>query len=200
MTADQPGPLGLVLAAGAGQRMGVPKALLRTEDGRTWAERAARVLTDAGCPEVVVVLGAEAPAVLRALPAGVPVVVAQRWSEGVGESVAAGLRAAQHRTPRPDAVVIHLVDLPGVTPAAVRRLIERAGSGPDVLARATYAGQPGHPVIIGRAHWDDLLVELGGDHGATRYLAEHPTLAVECGDLADGQDVDTPERPPEAAP
>ena len=131
---------------------------------------------------------------------GVSSVVAERWSEGVGESVAAGLRAAQQHTPPPDAVVIHLVDLPAVTPAAVQRLIGRAGTGPQVLARATYAAEPGHPVIIGRAHWEDLLAELGGDRGATRYLAEHPTVAVECGDLADGQDVDTLERPPEAAP
>ncbi len=64
---------------------------------------------------------------------------------------------------------------------------------PDALARATYHAQPGHPVVLGRDHWAAVLAQLGGDQGAARYLAEHDTITVECGDLADGRDVDTPE-------
>ena len=66
-----------------------------------------------------------------------------------------------------------------------------AATGPDVLARAIYDGRPGHPVLLGRDHWAGVIEGATGDEGAKGYLAgRHPTL-VECGDLADGHDVDS---------
>jgi nicotine blue oxidoreductase len=47
------------LAAGSGRRLGYPKALLRHDDVLL-VERATRVLRDAGCEPVLVVLGAAA--------------------------------------------------------------------------------------------------------------------------------------------
>ena len=52
---------GVVLAAGAGTRLGLgPKALLPYR-GRPLVESVAEALLDGGCREVVVVLGAGAP-------------------------------------------------------------------------------------------------------------------------------------------
>ena len=51
---------GLLLAAGAGSRMGRPKALVRGDDGEPWMVRSVRALTDGGCAQVTVVLGASA--------------------------------------------------------------------------------------------------------------------------------------------
>ena len=51
---------GLLLAAGAGTRMGTPKALVRDQDGTSWLLRSVGVLRDGGCVGVTVVLGAEA--------------------------------------------------------------------------------------------------------------------------------------------
>ena len=80
---------GLLLAAGAGRRMGRPKALV--ED---WLVRAVGVLRDGGCAQVVVVLGAAADEA-RLLLEGqdVEVVVAGDWDEGMGASLRAGLAA-----------------------------------------------------------------------------------------------------------
>lgn len=190
------GRLGIVLAAGAGRRMGVPKGLLCTSHGDTWAAHAARVLLAAGCERVLVVVGARGSEVAAALPHGVAVVTADRWAEGMGESLRAGLLAARDDAAEPDAVVVHLVDVPGVTAEAVARTLGAAGAGDAVLARAAYRGQPGHPVVIGRRHWGSLLAEIAGDRGAGGYLAGHGAFLVECGDVADGRDVDTPgERP-----
>jgi CTP:molybdopterin cytidylyltransferase MocA len=58
------------------------------------------------------------------------------------------------------------------------------------LARATYDGRPGHPVLIGKDHLGPLRGTLHGDVGARAYLDAHDVLAVECGDLATGADVD----------
>ena len=49
--------LGLVLAAGASSRMGRPKALLPTMDGRPLAVWQADRLRAAGCAEVLIVIG-----------------------------------------------------------------------------------------------------------------------------------------------
>ena len=180
---------GLLLAAGAGRRMGMPKALVRDESGEPWLLRAVGVLRDGGCDEVTVVLGAaadEAAALLHG--AGVDVVVAADWAEGMGASLRAGLGSLG---PDPEAVLVSLVDLPDVTAAVVRRVLD-AGVDAAALRRASYDGRPGHPVLIGRAHWPGVVSSADGDRGARDYLAGAAVTYVECGDLATGHDRDTP--------
>ena len=183
-------PHGLLLAAGAGVRMGTPKALVRDPAGGSWLRRSVGVLNDGGCDEVTVVLGAaadEAASLLAGLE--VEVVVAEDWAEGMGASLRAGLTSLSGTDA--SAVLITLVDLPDVTPDVVRR-VAGTGGGADGLARATYDGRPGHPVLIGRAHWPGVLDSLAGDEGARSYLDRHEVVPVECGDLATGRDVDRP--------
>lgn len=180
--------VGLLLAAGQGTRMGMPKALVRGENAVPWLVSSTATLVAAGCAEVLVVLGAAAEEAIVLLD-GADHVIASNWDEGMGASLRAGLQQAQETDH--DAALVHLVDLPDVGAGVVRRVL--AHTAPDALVRATYAGVPGHPVLIGREHWAALLEEVGGDEGAREYLARHETMLVECGDLATGQDIDTPE-------
>ncbi|MDN4597204.1 nucleotidyltransferase family protein [Leifsonia virtsii] len=184
---------GIVLAAGAGSRMGTPKALLRTPDGEPWSARAVRLLLEGGCSRVVVVLGARAQEALPLVPADprVGTLVAARWDEGLSVSLRGGLRWVERLSPQPDAAVVTLVDLPGLTPAVVRRLTVNPGE--DTLRQAEYDGRPGHPVVVGRAHWSAMGATLRGDEGGRRYLSANGAERVECGRLADGRDVDTPQ-------
>lgn len=180
---------GLLLAAGAGSRMGQPKALVSDARG-PWLTRAVETLQEGGCERVCVVLGASAEEARPLLDAyDVTIVVAADWGEGMGSSLAAGLGHLVHG----DATrcLVTLVDLPDVGPDVVRRLLERPDR-PDVLARATYDGKPGHPVLLGRDHWAGVLEVSTGDRGARDYLASHPVTGVECRDLASGEDVDRP--------
>jgi CTP:molybdopterin cytidylyltransferase MocA len=173
--------------------MGAPKALVEL-DGEPLVRRALRVLARGGCDPLLVVIGAAAPEVRAALPPGVDAVVAQGWAEGMGASLRAGLAALADLDPGPDAALVHLVDLPGVTAGAVARLVT-AADGPEALVRAAYGGRPAHPVLLGRSHWAGVRESATGDAGARGYLAGHPALRlVECGDLADPDDVDTPEQ------
>ena len=117
-------------------------------------------------------------------------VEAPDWADGMGASLRAGLAALEGAGQAPgegtavDAAVVHLVDLPGVTAGAVARLV--AVGGHDVLARAAYGGRPGHPVLLGRAHWAGVRAAAVGDAGARGYLAGRADVVlVECGDLAD---------------
>ena len=167
--------------------MGGPKALVEL-DGEPLVRRALRVLDEGGCAPLVVVVGAAADAVRAVLPPDVTVVEAADWAEGMGASLRAGLAALSTA----DAVLVHLVDLPGVTAAAVARLA--AGAGPATLRRAAYDGRPAHPVVLGHDHWAAVAAVATGDAGARDYLKGHPALElVECSDVAAPDDVDTPD-------
>ncbi|MGN6722351.1 MAG: nucleotidyltransferase family protein [Marmoricola sp.] len=173
---------GVVLAAGQGRRFGAPKAFERTEGGETWADRAIESLLATGCAPVIVTLPE-----LRDLTfpdAVTPLVVVDG---GQSESLRAALAAVPVEA---TAVMITLVDLPDVDARVVRRLVEAVPHTPEVLARAGYHGSAGHPVLIGRTHFDAILQTLSGDRGARDYLVANSAELVECGDLASGIDVD----------
>ena len=191
---------GLLLAAGAGRRMGGPKALLRDGHGVPFLDRSVGALLDGGCAGVTVVLGADAEAARALLDeAGwtaddaVQVVLAPDWASGMGASLRAGLAALEPSAADVVGVLVSLVDLPDVGEPVVRRLLDRPVR-PETLARASYDGSVGHPVLIGRAHWAGVTGSAGGDRGARDYLAEHrdDVELVECADLATGRDVDHP--------
>lgn len=199
---DRPDPadrrtVGIVLAAGAGTRMGRPKALMCAADGTPWLELADRTLRAGGCTEVILVLGATAETPRFPLPGGIEggigesrrIVVAEDWAEGVSASLRAGLAAAQQTTA--DAVLVTLVDLPSLQVEAVTRLLAHA-TGPDALARAVDAGRPAHPVLIGRNHWAPLAAALTGDAGARAYLRTNDAVPVDVTGLGGADDVDHP--------
>jgi CTP:molybdopterin cytidylyltransferase MocA len=190
-------PAGLVLAAGAGTRMGSPKALL-TLDGELLVDRAADMLRAAGCHPVVVVLGAAAREVVATarLDSAV-VVVNDGWAAGMGGSLRCGLNALAGLEAQ--AVVVALVDQPHVTTGVVHRLV---ASWPDPAADdgiaavvATYGGAPRNPVLLAASVWSEVSAEATGDKGAREWLRAHPdaVLQVACDDLGSAVDIDTPD-------
>lgn len=191
---------GLVLAAGAGSRYGMPKALARGPDGTPWLLRAARTLEDAGCSPVIVVLGARGDEAERLLPdsKGLLILHVPNWSLGVSASIRAGLAAVAALDPLPTAVAVVPVDVPDLNAATVARLIgdwpaadeDAASVTPSTLRQATFQGRPGHPVVIGNRHWEPLAESLEGDVGARPYLMAHGVRMIGCGDLSLGVDID----------
>ena len=176
---------GLVLAAGEGRRFGGPKAPV-VVGGERLVDRAVRVLREGGCDPVYVVLGAWTGDVPDAILVANP-----EWPEGMGSSLRLGLAAlADEPVDAVDAVVVTLVDLPGLTSAAVRRLVDADGG----IAAATYEGERGHPVRFGRAHWIGVVGVARGDAGARDYLRAHADEVsfIEVGDVASGEDLDEP--------
>ncbi|MCV7023412.1 NTP transferase domain-containing protein [Mycolicibacterium novocastrense] len=170
---------GVLLAAGAGTRYGMPKVLAAQGE---WLRAAVDALSDGGCGDVVVVLGAAVVEVPRPARA----VFAEAWADGMSASLRAGLSAVEA-----DYAVLHTVDTPDVGADVVRRVVTAAMTAESGLARARYGRSPGHPVVIARRHWAALLEEVHGDEGARSFLAARDdVVAVDCADLATGRDID----------
>ncbi|MBM7078287.1 MULTISPECIES: nucleotidyltransferase family protein [Micromonospora] len=181
----------MIIAAGGGRRLGSPEALLCRGD-RLLVSCMIDTMVAAGCEQLVVVLGAAADEVRAAADLSPATVVVNRASgAGVGSSIRAGLAALADE--RVEAVVVVPVDMPGLTPEAVRRVA--ALPYPDVLACATYDGLRGYPMLFGRRHWAGIATLAGADIGARPYLLAHKDQIVDiaCDSVADGSRVDTPE-------
>jgi molybdenum cofactor cytidylyltransferase/nicotine blue oxidoreductase len=167
----------------------MPKALVEY-DGSLLVERAVRTARLV-CDPVLVVLGARAVDVWRQADLdGATVLANQDWETGMASSLRVGLDGLRGWPGRVDAALLLLVDMPGMTADALRRVAEHAS--PDALAMATYDGVRGHPVLIGREHWAGVVATATGDEGARRYLAAHDVVEVDCTGLADPTDLDVP--------
>lgn len=190
--------MAVLLAAGAAQRFGSPKQLAEL-DGQPLVRHALDHLLRVPLLEaVVVVVGAHADQVAAVVEEGgsdvVRVVHCRDWAEGMAASLRAGVAAAD--VAGADAVLVHLADLPRVTPQVIAAVLDHAcdddGHLLGVPARATYAGVDGHPVVLPRSSFP-AVAALRGDAGAREMLAQPHTRRIEVGHLADPTDVDTPE-------
>jgi nicotine blue oxidoreductase len=186
----------VIPAAGRGRRIGGPKALL-CYAGEPLAVHVARTFLAAGCPRVVVVLGAgaaELEPVLRALPR-VATVRADPDAPMLA-SVLAGLAAA----PEADAagLLVHAVDAPRVTAATVRRLLAARDAEHDADGLVAACGpRRGHPLWLAPHRAADLR-GAPADHpdGLRGWLRARGLriVPVETDDAAVLDDLDTPEQ------
>jgi CTP:molybdopterin cytidylyltransferase MocA len=176
---------GLVLAAGAASRFGAPKQLAEL-NGMPLLEHALRTMAAAPVGRVVVVLGSAADEVADTVNLhGADPLVCTRWEEGQSASLACGLAELASC----DAVVVTLGDQPRVSADAIRRVIGARDTAAAV--RATYGGEPGHPVLLEHDLFEALR-DVSGDKGARNLLLSVSVLDVPCDDLGGGEDVDTP--------
>lgn len=174
--------IGLLLAAGAGERLGGAKPIAPLA-GRPLYEWPLAALRAGGVEDVVVVVGAT--------PLDVPgadVVRAGDWREGVAASLRAGVARARERGA--DAVVVALADQPLLDGRAVAKVLAARALGEVDAVRATYDGRPNHPTVIESSLFD-AVAELRGDQGARLLL--HAARLVPCDGLGAPDDVDTPE-------
>jgi molybdenum cofactor cytidylyltransferase len=183
---------GLILAAGESSRMGTPKATLAFR-GRTFLEQIVQTLGEVGIERIAVVLGHQAEDIQRQVkiePA--QVVLNPDYRSGQTSSLQAGLRALL--ADEPEAVLLCLVDHPAVSAETMRGIVAtfRQSGAPVVIP--TYQGRRGHPVLIGRQVFDELM-RLGCEAGADSVIRRYrpATQFVEVEDEGVVTDVDDPE-------
>jgi len=191
---DQQFPV-LILAAGASSRLGRPKALLPLASGEgTDTDCRNRTLLDVAIaqgrilsPEVRVVCGAWYPLIrfrCRRQPSSW--LRAPDWQEGISASLSAGLRSLG---PAVKGVFVLVADQPLLDLNALEAFGKAARCVPEQPIAADYGGRPGVPAYLPRWLWP-LVLDLEGDRGAGRLLAEVRATRVDIPGIHD--DVDTP--------
>jgi molybdenum cofactor cytidylyltransferase len=185
----------LLLAAGAGTRMGHVKLLLPVE-GRPMVARVLEECVRSNLQNVVVVLGYQSDRVAEALGAlrlnpKVRVVINPEYVSGMSTSIRAGLQEIQEDY---DHVMIVLADMPFVNAGVIDLLIGRYLTSGCAMGAVRVRGRRSHPVIFSRRIYPALM-QLCGDAGA-RHLFQDPSkevCLVDLGDAYDDRDIDTPE-------
>ena len=159
----------VVLAAGASTRFGSPKQRILLDPVLE------RVHAAASVEDVLVVLGA------HEVETDTRTVRCPDWERGTGASLRCGLEALP---PDAEAAVVVLADGPDLSPAAVDRVVARWREGAGEIVVASYGGERGHPVVIGRGAWASV------PDGGARELG---AVLVACDDLGAPGDVDVPD-------
>ncbi len=182
----------LVLAAGSSQRMGSRNKLTEEIDGQPLVARVVSAFEAAEIETIVVVTGYEATRIETALASHLLRIVHNpSHAEGMGTSIACGITALGDCA----AAFIALGDLPRLEPAtitAIRRSFAEADASTDSIHVPSYAGQRGHPVLFGAAHFA-ALAALTGDRGGRAIVKQNADRVFEVEVASDGilVDVDT---------
>lgn len=184
----------IVLAAGKSTRMGRLKAILPIPGGGTFLTRIVSTLLEAGVDDVVVVVGHEAEAVEREFHrSGLRARFVENpgYEQGQWTSLVAGLDLIDR--PGVSAALVTLVDVPLVSSATVRAVIDRYLAARVPIVRPTSGARHGHPLLIDRSLFDEI-------RRADPHLGAKPVVrahASTIGDMAiddEGAftDIDTP--------
>ena len=182
---------GIVLAAGSSSRMGSPKALLEVA-GRPAVEVVAARLAEAGCTEVIVVVGKHAAEIRAGADLGAVRVIEHRgWASGRTSSIQAGLAALPDDC---EVIALALVDMPLVRAATIAATIaawRSADPRPDVVV-PTLDGHGGHPILLSPGLVPPIAC-LGPDEPLRALLRSSRRLDVPVNDRGIAIDLDTPD-------
>jgi putative nucleotidyltransferase with HDIG domain len=179
----------LILAAGYSSRMGRFKPLLSL-GGKSAIEWAIAGFQDAGIPRISVVTGHEADAIESMLRGtGIGVVHNPSYDKGMYSSVQAGLASLSAGV---QACFLLPVDIPLVRASTIDALASRYESKPAAVIYPNFHGQRGHPPLIARDLFADVL-SGNGDGGLRAFLQRHSADEVAVADEGILLDMDTPE-------
>ena len=182
----------ILLAAGGARRFGGPKLLERV-GGVSLARRAAEVAVAAGLRPVIGVVGAWAREVAGEW-SGLPVEVVRnpRWEEGLGTSVAVGVRYLLRCHPGIGGAVLLPADVATASPGHLARLVRAARRAGLPAAATGTGGLASAPAYLDRGLLGEA-VTLEGDRGARELLRRDPSRVVLVAPRRPLEDVDTRE-------
>lgn len=181
----------IVLAGGLSRRMGRSKMLLPWGK-RTVIETIARRLVPFRFTDTVVVTGYKTGQVEAALE-HVPIRTIFNPHFAAGEmlsSLKVGLRALGNDV---DACMVILGDQPQLKTRTIHTLLQAHATSTEDIVAPMYKDKRGHPIIIGRRYWNELL-DLPHGKMPRDVINNYPILTIEAEDDSILRDIDTPEQ------
>ena len=164
----------LLLAAGESSRLGRPKQLLDA-GGEPLIRRVTRRLIELDAGPVGVIVGAHRDAIVAAIAGmSATIIMNDDWSQGIGTSIAAGVRWADADLSVVAAMIV-LCDQPAIDAAHHRALLDRSSHATIVATQ--YDSTIGVPAVFARSVFARLIA-LPPDRGA-KSLFNDSTLKVE---------------------
>lgn len=178
---------GIILAAGASTRMGSPKALLHTASGAPLADAQAAALTNGGCHQSIVVLGADAANIHAHLHT--PVAINFAWKTGRISSVQTGLRML----PSFGGYFILPVDTVGIAAETIFAMRQYADAKRPHAIRPVHRGQKGRIAWVSAGIAQIILATVSTPDGRLDELINPIAQEIDIGDGAILNNVNTPE-------
>lgn len=177
----------LIPAAGASKRLGQPKQLV-VYKGKPLIQRACEIAESLAPREIIVVTGANADSVEKAVQkTSARGVYNPDWESGMGGSIAVGANTIDRDS---SGIMILLCDQWGVLPRDLQRLARTWLSDTERIVCAETDGRPGPPVIFPRSCLAALR-GLQGDRGAHSVIDAHARLLTALPMENAGYDLDT---------
>ncbi|MBN1282879.1 MAG: nucleotidyltransferase family protein [Proteobacteria bacterium] len=188
--------IGIILAAGASERMGSPKANLETAGGETLLDLQRRLLVSSGCEGVIAVVGADAAAIReRNSSLDVKWIENSGWRDGQFSSLVRGIEGAIEQGA--SGAVVLPVDSAGVRGEVVASLIETALRNPHLDAVVPeHEGRRGHPVWLSRNFCESLAALDPKDSSSrldARLKESRRTIYLPVGDPNICRNINTPD-------
>ncbi|MGH8025575.1 MAG: nucleotidyltransferase family protein [Pseudoxanthomonas sp.] len=166
----KPGHVAVVLAAGASERLGEPKQLLK-RNGETLVHRAVRLAEATGPSELVLVCGAYRTEVQQAAGGtGITVLFNPQWQQGLATSLQI---AAQHLQGGEQDCLLLGCDQPALELFHLQALLESAFSAASGCAASLHADRPGIPAVVAASTLSQAR-HLQGNRGLRDVLRKLP--------------------------
>lgn len=181
----------LLIAAGESKRMGIAKQLLPWGT-RTLIEHQIEILQQANL-SVAVVLGANAELIRKKMnSANIQIFENKNWNEGMGTSIAYGVKQLSSGENNLEGILIALVDQPLISSEHYKQLINAFESGKkQIIVSQSDNGLLTAPAIFDKSYFEELI-QLTGDKGAKILFEKYKSKIVPISSICNLQDIDTP--------
>lgn len=181
----------VIMAAGESSRFGSPKQLQKWKNSNL-LQHVIDIAFKSKAFDVSIVLGANYDAIINEIKTdSIKVLRNKSWKNGLGNSIAFGIKSVIKEKPRVEGVLLMLADQPLIEPNYLDTLIKKFETNKNQIIASTYSNKRfGVPVLFGRKYFEELM-QLNDDEGAKKIIKKHEEVVYFLDSSQMFSDIDT---------